>query len=108
MRNVRRRKTGTITKFFPISPRACEIIESLLNKDGDFIFSEAGEAMESNYRIIAKVCSALGIRCDKYTESGFTLHDLRRNFGTEIIKNTDMEIARELLGHSKSRIQAYI
>jgi len=28
------------------------------------------------------------------------MHDLRRNFGTQVVRNTDIETAREFLGHA--------
>lgn len=36
----------------------------------------------------------------RFTGGGFVSHDLRHNFGTEILRESDIENARELLGHS--------
>lgn len=36
----------------------------------------------------------------KFTDGGFIVHDLRHNFATGILQNSDIETARELLGHS--------
>ncbi len=36
----------------------------------------------------------------RFTDGGFVSHDLRHNFGTEILLNSDIETARELLAHA--------
>ncbi len=100
--NVRRWKTDTVTKFVPLGWRAIEIIEvrRTLQKDSDYIFTPDGEPVESNYRTLKKVCKDLKIPYGRYAEDGFVIHDLRHNFGTEILRESDIETARELLGHS--------
>ncbi len=54
LRNVVRWKTGTITKFFPLSRRAVQIIESRLKTGGDFIFTTDGEPRR--FPVIALEC----------------------------------------------------
>lgn len=100
--NVRRYKTETATKFFPLSQRAIEIIEERreLQKDSDYIFSPNGKTIESTYRTLKKVCEKLKIPYGRYTDGGFIAHDLRHNFGTDILQETDIETARVLLGHA--------
>lgn len=98
--NLRRFKTGTTTKFFPLSRRAAEIVEERyeLQKGSDFIFSPDGKTIESTYRTLKKVCEKLNIPYGRYTDGGFIAYDLRHNFGTEILQTSDIETARELLG----------
>jgi integrase len=100
--NVRRWKTDTVTKFFPLGKRAIEIINLRreLQKDCDFIFTPDGEPIPSNYRTLKTVCENLKIPYGRYADGGFVAHDLRHNFGTEILRESDIETARELLGHS--------
>lgn len=100
--NVRRWKTDTVTKFFPLGKRAIEIIDARreLQKDSEFIFSPNGKPIESNYRTLKNICEDLSIPYGRFTDGGFVSHDLRHNFGTEILMNSDIETARELLAHS--------
>lgn len=100
--NVKRWKTDTVTKFFPLGNRAIEIINlrRKLQKDYDFIFTPDGEAIHSNYRTLKTICEDLKIPYGRYADGGFISHDLRHNFGTEILRESDIETARELLGHS--------
>jgi len=100
--NVKRWKTDTVTKLFPLGKRAIEIIKKRreLQKDGDYIFTPDGEPIESNYRTLKEICKELEISYGRYADGGFVAHDLRHNFGTEILRATDIETARELLGHS--------
>lgn len=100
--NVKRWKTDTVTKFFPLGKRAIEIIEERrkLQEESDFIFTPDGQPIQSSYRTLKNVCEKLGITYGRYVDGGFVAHDLRHNFGTEILRNSDIETARELLGHS--------
>lgn len=102
LRGVIRWKTNTVTKFFPLSRRAVEIIETRIEiAGGEFIFSPAGKPVESVYRTLRKICEKLKINYGKYAEGGFIPHDFRHNFASEIIESgADIETARELLGHS--------
>lgn len=102
LREVVRWKTGTVTKFFPLSRRAAEIIESRLAfcTESEFIFTESGEPYESDYRTIKIVCKNLKIPYGRFTDGGFVPHDLRHNFASEIILHTDIKTAQEFLGHS--------
>jgi integrase len=100
--NVKRWKTDSVTKFFPLSKRAVEIIELRreLQKDCEFIFTPDGQPIEANYRTLKRVCEKLKIPYGAFTDGGFVTHDLRHNFGTEILRETDVETARILLRHS--------
>ena len=100
--NIKRWKTDTITKFFPLAKRAVEIINERrkLQKDCEFVFTPDGEPIESNYRTLKEVCKDLKIPYGRYADGGFVAHDLRHNFGTAILQESDIETARELLGHS--------
>lgn len=100
--NVRRWKTETVTKFFPLGKRAIEIINLRreLQKDCDYIFTPDGEHIPSYYRTLKNICEDLKIPYGRYADGGFIAHDLRHNFGTEILRESDIETARELLGHS--------
>lgn len=98
--NFDRHKTKTITDYFPLPKRACEIIEERIELGGEFIFSEDGKPIESHYRSLKKICKKLNIQYGSFTKGGFVLHDLRRNFATEIVRATDIETAREFLGHA--------
>ncbi len=69
-------------------------------KASDFIFSPDGEPVEANYRTLRQVCAKLKIPYGRFTKDGFVAHDLRHNFRTEILRESDIETARELLGHS--------
>ena len=109
--NVRRWKTDTVTKFFPLGVRAVEIImmRRELQKDSDFIFTPDGQPVESNYRTLKEICEHLKIPYGRFTDGGFVAHDLRHNFGTEILRESDIETARELLGHSNiSQTSTYV
>lgn len=109
--NVKRWKTDTITKFFPLSKRAVEIIKERrkLQKDCEFVFTPDGEPIESNYRTLKEVCKDLKIPYGRYADGGFVSHDLRHNFGTAILQESDIETARELLGHSNiSQTSTYV
>jgi len=100
--NVKRWKTDTITKFFPLGKRAIEIINIRreLQKDSGYIFTPDGNPIESNYRTLKNICEGLKIPYGRFTDGGFVSHELRHNFGTEILMNSDIETARELLGHA--------
>lgn len=100
--NVQRFKTDTATKFFPLAQRAVEIINDRreLQKGSEYIFTPDGKPIESNYRTLKEVCEDLNIPYGRYKDGGFISHDLRHNFGTDILRHSDIETARELLGHS--------
>lgn len=102
LRNVVRWKTGTVTPFFPLTRRASEIIEErlALAPDSAFIFTPDGKPIEADYRTLKQVCEEIGIAYGRFKDGGFIPHDLRRSFATAIIEHTDIETARELLGHS--------
>lgn len=102
LRNVVRWKTDTVTKFFPLTQRARQIVETRLAAGGNakYIFTEDGNPVASDYRTLKKVCKSLGIAYGRFAEDGFVPHDLRHNFASEVIGHTDIETARELLGHS--------
>lgn len=108
LRDVVRWKTGTITKFFPLTQRAVEIIESHLDSDSEYIFSKNGKADESSYRTLKKVCEHLEIPYGTHSEDGWVPHDLRHNFATEIVQVTDIETAKSLTGHSGAHILRYL
>lgn len=100
--NVKRWKTDSVTKYFPLSRRAVEIINTRreLQNGSDFIFTPDGEPIQSTYRTLREVCKDLKIPYGRFTDGGFIAHDLRHNFGTEVLRSSDIETARELLGHS--------
>lgn len=102
LKNVRRWKTKTVTKFFPLTKRAIEIIEARrkVQAGSRYIFTSDGEPVESDYRTLKVVCKDLAIPYGRYNEDGFVPHDLRHVAGTEIVRLTDLETAREYLGHS--------
>lgn len=108
--NVKRWKTGTITKFFPLSKRAFEIIEARkeLQTDCDYIFTPDGKPIESNYRTLKEICETLDIPYGRFTEGGFVAHDFRHNFATEISQVTDIETAKSLTGHTGTEIFTYL
>lgn len=104
LKDVRRWKTGTVTKFYPLSFRASEIIERRIKDKtltaSDYIFSVNGEAGDGDYRTLKAVCKRLEIPYGRFNEDGFIPHDLRHNFASDVIQHTDIETTRELLGHS--------
>lgn len=102
LKNVRRWKTKTTTKIFPLTERAIEIIESrlALETDSPYIFTSNGNPVESDYRTLKNVCAELGVAYGRFDEGGFVPHDLRHQAGTEIVRVADIETAREYLGHS--------
>ncbi|HEY0461265.1 MAG TPA: tyrosine-type recombinase/integrase, partial [Pyrinomonadaceae bacterium] len=108
LRDVIRWKTGTITKFFPLTERAVEIIESRLDSDSEYIFSKNGKADESSYRTLKQACEHLKIPYGTHKEGGWVPHDLRHNFATEIVQVTDIETAKSLTGHSGAHILRYL
>lgn len=102
LENVRRWKTKTTTKVFPLSKKAIELVELRHKTQAGlpFIFTSNGKPVESYYRTLKTVCGKLNIPYGRYTEDGFVPHDLRHQAGTEIVRLTDIETAREYLGHS--------
>lgn len=71
--NVKRWKTDTVTKFFPLGKRAIEIINVRreLQKDSDYVFTTDGEPIASSYRTLKNVCEDLRINYGRYTDGGF-------------------------------------
>jgi integrase len=108
LRDVVRWKTGTITKFFPLTARAVEIVESRLDSESEYIFSKNGKADESSYRALKNACAHLKIPYGTHSEDGWVPHDLRHNFATEIVRVTDIETAKSLTGHSGAHILRYL
>lgn len=109
LRNVKRIKTGTITKFFPLTRRATEIIESRLDSDSKYIFSTNGKPNEAAYAMLKRICEEkLNIPYGAFKEGGFVPHDLRHNFATDIIRVTDIETAKSLTGHTGEHILTYL
>lgn len=109
LRDVYRIKTDTTTRFFPLSRRAREIIESRLDSASEYIFSNAGKPSESAYRTLKNVCAKLGINYGTNNKGGFVPHDLRRNFASRMIEKADIKTVSELLGHSSTtHTQVYL
>ena len=108
MRDVVRWKTSTVTKYFPLTTRAVEIIESRMGGDSDYKFSPNGKVDESVYRTIKKECEHLEIPYGTFASDGWVPHDLRHNFAWEIIRVTDIETACSLAGHTGSHIMTYL
>lgn len=96
----RRPKTDTEVVFFPLRRRAAEIIEERLKICGEYIFTDDGKPVESHYRKLKNICERLNIKYGSFTKGGFVMHDLRRNFGTDVVRNTDIKTASEFLGHA--------
>ncbi len=84
----------------PLSDRAKEIVAERisLQPESDYIFTSDGKPIDSHYRKLKQVCKDLGIVYGRHKDGGFIMHDLRRNFGTDIAKNSDIETVRKLLG----------
>lgn len=111
LRNVRRFKTDTVTKVFPLSQRAIEIVEArrLVQGDCSFIFTRDGETVESAYRTLKRICRELNIPYGRYETEGFIGHDLRHHFASKVIEYTDIETARELMAHADIKMtQRYL
>ncbi|HEY0429028.1 MAG TPA: tyrosine-type recombinase/integrase [Pyrinomonadaceae bacterium] len=108
LRDVKRWKTGTITKFFPLTERAVAIIESRLDSNSEYIFSKNGNPTESYYRTLKTVCGHLKLNYGTHKEGGWVPHDLRHNFATEIVRVTDIETAKSLTGHTGMHILTYL
>lgn len=110
LRDVVRWKTDTVTKFFPLSRRAVEIIESRMSSanKSEYIFTDSGEPQESDYRTLKTICAKLDISYGRYKSGGFVPHDLRHNFATEIVQVTDIETAKSLTGHTGDEIFTYL
>jgi len=109
--NVVRFKTSDVTPIYPLSRRAVEIIieRKKLQKDKPYIFSNNGNPIESIYRTMKNVCKKLNIPYGNLNENGFVLHDLRRNFGTAMLKSGDIDTVRKLLGHEHiDQTQTYL
>ncbi len=105
---VKRYKTDTVTEFFPVAKRVCEIIEERRQYQGEYIFSDNGKPIESNYRTLKQVCKDLKIPYGRYLEDGFVLHDARHDFSTRMIQVTDLETTRTFTGHSSDEIMTYL
>lgn len=98
--NWKRPKTKSEVAFFPLRLRAAEILKERIKLGTPFLFSDNGKPVESHYRKLKNLCDSLNIEYGANIDGGFVLHDLRRNFGTEVVRHTDIETARELLGHA--------
>lgn len=100
--NVKRWKTDSVTRFFPLGKRAVEIVEARreLQDDSEYIFTADGEPIPSDYRTLRKICKDLELDYGKFTDGGFIMHDLRHRFASDIIEHSDIRTAAELLGHS--------
>jgi integrase len=96
----RRPKTDTEVVFFPLRQRATEIIEERIRYKTEYLFSDSGKPLESHYRKLKNLCQKLNIKYGSFTKGGFVMHDLRRNFGTEMLTATDIKTASEFLGHA--------
>lgn len=105
LKAVRRWKTKTITKIFPLTKRAVELVEARAenNNDSRFIFTKDGEPVESDYRTLKIVCAELYIPYGRFTDEGFVPHDLRHQAATETVRATDITTAQKYLGHSTSK-----
>ena len=90
--------------------RAIEIVEARRNVQGisDFIFTPDGKPIESNYRTLKEICEDLEIPYGRYKDGGFVAHDLRHNFGTEILRESDIETAPRRFAFSARRFAAAI
>jgi len=108
LRDVKRWKTGTVTKFFPLTERAVQIIESRMDSDSEYIFSKDGNPTESYYQTLKTVCGHLKLNYGTHKEGGWVPHDLRHNFATEIVRVTDIETAKSLTGHTGTHILTYL
>jgi integrase len=108
LRDVVRWKTGTVTKFFPLTTRAASIIEARLDTPGEYLFSRSGKTNESVYRTLREACVSLGINYGTHKAGGWVPHDLRHNFASEIIQVTDIETAKSLTGHTGTHILTYL
>jgi integrase len=108
--DVQRWKTGTVTKFFPLTTRAVEIVEARLQlqPDGEYLFTPNGKPIAGHYHILRRACEKLGLNYGALKDGGFVMHDARHNFATAIIKTTDIETARELTGHTGEEILTYL
>jgi integrase len=100
--NVKRFKTDTITQMIPLGERGVKIVEERrkVQDDSIYIFTPEGSPIESEYRTLKNVCEKLNITYGRNIDGGFVPHDLRHNFATEILRSSDIETARELLGHA--------
>lgn len=98
--NWTRPKTDSDVVFFPLRQRAAEIVEERIACKTEYLFSNDGSPIESQYRKLKNVCESLNIKYGSFKEGGFVMHDLRRNFGTEVVKHTDIKTASEMLGHA--------
>jgi integrase len=101
---VVRYKTGTVTDFCPLPKRAVEIIlERKETKEGEFVFSKDGTASRNMYYVLRKACKALKLDFGR-TDTGFTLHDTRHVFITNLIrKGVDIETVKTFSGHTDSK-----
>lgn len=108
--NVWRYKTKKPTAFFPLSRRAVEIIEHRikLQPESEFIFTPDGKPIESNYRTLKEVCKELKIPYGQRVTGGFVLHDLKRNFATNLQQVTDIATLKELTSNSSDTLNVYL
>lgn len=108
--NLVRFKTSETVPIYPLSRRAVEIITNRQElQKTPYIFTQDGKPIESIYRTLKEVCEKLNISYGRYSENGWVAHDLRRNFGTEVLRSSDVETTRILLGHSNiSQTQTYL
>jgi len=66
----------------------------------EYIFTDNRRPIESFDKALKRICKKLNIPYGAFTEGGFVLHYIRRNFGTKLVKVTDIKTGSELLGHS--------
>ncbi|MBA2621428.1 MAG: tyrosine-type recombinase/integrase [Acidobacteria bacterium] len=108
--NVWRFKTDKPTPFFPLSRRAAEIIEQRItfSSDSEYIFTGDGKPVPSHYRTLKEVCAKLKITYGRKVIGGFILHDLKRNFASNMQQVTDIATLQELTSNSSDSLNVYL
>lgn len=107
---VMRHKQGKVTPYFPLTKRAAEIIKQRIRIDptSEYIFTPDGKPIESHYRTLKEVCKHLKIPYGKTVAGGFVMHDLKRNFATDMQQVTDIATLRELTSNSSGSLNVYL